>query len=57
MDYPMTAFVVKLLLFNVAAFFAGLVVGTFMRSPEFGVGVFLLLSVSFKREVFRSSDL
>jgi hypothetical protein len=57
MNYPMTAFVVKLLLFNAAAFFAGLVVGTFMRSPEFGVGIFLLLSVSFKREVFRPSDL
>lgn len=53
----MTAFVVKLLLFNAAAFLGGLVVGTFMGSPEFGVGIFLLLSVSFKREVFRPSDL
>jgi len=57
MDYPMAAFVVKLLLFIAAAFFVGFLVGMFFRSPEFGVGTFLLLSVSFKREVFRPSDL
>lgn len=48
----MTAFVVKLLLFNAASFFAGLLVGMFFGSPEFGVGVFLLLAVSTKGVVF-----
>jgi hypothetical protein len=57
MDYPMTVFVVKLLLFIAAAFFVGFLVGMFFGSPEFGVGIFLLLSVSFKREVFTPSDL
>jgi hypothetical protein len=52
MDYPMTAFIVKLLLFNAASFLAGLILGTFMGSPEFGVGIFLLLMVYFKGVVF-----
>jgi|HubBroStandDraft_1064217.scaffolds.fasta_scaffold127873_4 hypothetical protein len=45
-------FIVKLLLFNLLAFWAGVIFGGFMRSPEFGVGIFLFLSVSFKRVVF-----
>jgi len=48
----MLAFVVKLLIFNMAAFLVGLILGTFMGSPEFAVGIFLLFSVSTKGVIF-----
>jgi hypothetical protein len=57
MDYPMTAFVVKLLVFNAMGWIIGFILGSFMGSPEFAVGIFLLFSVSIKREVFKPSDL
>ena len=53
----MTAFVVKLLVFNAMGWIIGFILGSFMGSPEFAVGIFLLFSVSIKREVFKPSDL
>jgi hypothetical protein len=57
MRYPMTAFIVKLLVLIAMGWIIGFILGTFMGSPEFAVGIFLLYSVSIKREVFKPSDL
>lgn len=48
----MTAFIVKLLVFIAIGWIIGFILGSFMGSPEFAVGIFLLFAVSFKGKVF-----
>jgi len=48
MNYPITAFVVKLLVFITIGWIIGFILGSFMGSPEFAVGIFLLFSVSLR---------